>query len=375
MSAEVGPIRPPSEARSLLIRLSRNCPWNRCLFCPVYKHASFSIRKKSEIIEEINFLAEIDRKIERYITNKSLYELSLSLNRFFEEEEIADARRLLHWRYHGEFNIFLQDADPLFRKKSELIEIINHIKRVFPKTKRITAYGRASTIDRYSIDELSELKNAGLSRIHSGLESGSQQVLDMVCKGIKVEEIVSSGQKLKKAGIEYCLYFMPGLGGKRYSAEHVEETIKVINNAQPAFVRLRTLGLNESIPLFDLVKKGDFEVQSETELVEEIKRLIEGIKIETYIASDHNLNLLMDIEGSLPEDREKLIKKLEKFLNLPEDIRLSFILARRTGKVFELHEFLSFSDSLQIGEELSCLSKLSDQEKNMLFLKLRSENL
>ncbi|MCX7991505.1 MAG: radical SAM protein [Proteobacteria bacterium] len=373
-NVEIGPIRPPSESRSLLIRLSRNCPWNRCLFCPVYKGENFSLRKKEDILREIDYLKEIFHSIKELLKKRSLYELSQEIESYFEFSRIEDVRRLLHWIYHNEFTVFLQDADPLFRKKEELIEIIGYLKSSFPEIKRITTYGRGSTIAKYSLDELIKLKEAGLNRVHTGLESGSDEVLDLVCKGVKSEDIIIAGKKLKTAGIEYSLYFMPGLGGRRLSKKHVAETLYVINNAEPDFVRLRTLGLNEGIPLFELVKDGSFEVQSEEELVSEIKSLIEGININTCLTSDHSLNLLMEINGRLPQDKESMLKKIDKFLNLPAETRLKFILARRHYEVFELNEFLSFKN-YKTDFEYEKIKCLSEQERDLLFLSLRSQNL
>lgn len=373
--AELGPIRPPSESRSLLIGLSRNCPWNRCLFCPVYKNEKFSLRKKDELIKEIDYLSGIYKKIMSLLQDKNLSELSREIDKHFHINEYEDVRRLLHWIYHGEYTVFLQDADPLFRKKDELMEIIGRIKGAFPLIKRITAYGRASTLDRYTTEELKELKKVGLDRIHTGLESGSQKVLDLVCKGVRVEEIINAGKKLKSGGIEYSLYFMPGLGGRRFSNEHIEGTVYAINEACPDFVRLRTLGLTEDIPLYNLIEKGDFEVQSEEDIILEIKGLVENINVNTYLASDHNLNLLMDIEGRIPHDKEKMLKKIEKFLHLSPEERLSFIIARRKNLVFELYEFLSFLKSFKLEEDYKKISQLSEKERNILFLKMRAQNL
>lgn len=371
---EVGPIRPPSESKSLLIRLSRNCPWNRCLFCPVYKNEKFSLRKKEDIFKEIDYLKSLYDRLKVLLSQKSIYDLSLNLEKFFDISDIEDARRLLHWIYHNEFTVFLQDADPLFRKKDEILEIIKYLKKLFPEIKRITTYGRASTIARYDVAELRELKKAGLDRIHTGLESGSQEVLDLVCKGVKVKDVIEAGNKLKASGMEYSLYFMPGLGGKQLSKKHIKETIDVINQAMPNFLRLRTLGLSYGIPLYDLVESGEFEIQSEEELVLEIKNLLEGIRVSTFVTSDHNLNLLMEINGKLPEERGRMIGKIEKFLSLPEETRLKFIIARRKNIVFELGEFLSLKSN-NLNEYYEKIKNLSESERNLLFLKLRSHNL
>ncbi|GAB4436084.1 MAG: hypothetical protein OHK0040_07340 [bacterium] len=375
LPSEVGPIRPPSESQSLLIRVSRNCPWNRCLFCPVYKNETFSLRKLNDLVNEITALSEIKNKLQNLLKSESFYTLSTNLGKYFQSEEFEDAHRLLHWLYHRNYTVFLQDADPLFRKKGELYEILNAIKKCFPETTRITAYSRASTISRFSLPELVNLRSLGLTRIHTGLESGSQAVLSMVKKGVKQDDFILAGKMLSEANIEFSLYVMPGLGGRAYSKEHSSETAYVINQANPSFVRFRTLGLNPLMPLYQLYKKGLFEILSEEGMVTEIKTMIEQIDVETAIYSDHNLNLLMDINGFLPRDKTRMLKIIDNFFSLSDNLRLKFIIARRLNLVFELNEFLSFDLSDQINDIYETLKALPAEQREEWFLKNRSKSL
>ncbi|MCX7769825.1 MAG: radical SAM protein [Proteobacteria bacterium] len=375
VKTEIGPIRPPSESHSLLLRFSRNCPWNKCLFCPVYKKEKFSLRPFNELKKEILFLSSLNKKIKNLLHSQSISELSLNLSKYFKYEEISDARRLLHWLYHGEYTVFIQDADPLFRKKEEIIELISLLKSEFPEIKRITSYARARTIKRFSISDLEQLRQSGLNRIHMGLESGSKEVLNFVCKGLEPSDIIEACEKLSVAHIETSLYVMPGLGGKEFSKLHVSETIKVINQSKPNFLRIRTLGLNPSMPLYQLYKEGKFLAPSEKEIVLEVKDIIEGITVAVKFYSDHNLNLLMEINGSLPEDRVKMLNKIEKFLNLDKEKMDLFILARRLNKVFDLSEFLAFEKDEYLQEVYEKIKFIPDEEKESLFLELRSQNL
>jgi hypothetical protein len=373
--AEVGPIRPPSESRSLLIRFSRNCPWNKCLFCPAYKNEKFSLRSLDELKRELLYLSEIYTKLKSALNNTTLYELSSNLKQYFPEEQLHDAHRMLHWIYHQEFNIFIQDADPLLRKPSQLIELLSLLKQLFPETNRITSYARATTINRFSTEELFLLKNSGLSRIHMGLESGSDNVLKFVCKGFKSKDVVDACNKLKQAGIESSLYIMPGLGGKNYTKEHVTETIRTINLAKPNFLRLRTIGLNSQIPLYYKFASGEFLILSEEEIVKEINDIIQGIEVELNLYSDHNLNLLMEINGTLPKDKNKLLSIIKRFLSFSEQKKILFILSRRMNKVFELGEFLSFSPDEEIQDLFEQIKHLNKEEREKFFLRLRSQNL
>lgn len=374
-SAEVGPIRPPSESQSLLIRISRNCPWNRCTFCPVYKGEKFSLRPLPSLLSEIDFLSRIKNKLLLCLESHSISYVARHLDNFFPNEELNDAHRLLHWLYHGTFNVFLQDADPLLRKKDELFELLKAIKTSFPEVRRITAYARATTIGRFTIDELKTLKSFGLSRIHTGLESGSKRVLDFVKKGENPEDFISAGEHLLAAGIEYSLYVMPGLGGKAMSKEHVRETIHVLNLAKPTFIRFRTLALYPTIPLYQTYKEGHLDLPSERDMVLEIKEMLDGLTIATHVLSDHNLNLLMEINGTLPQDKPKFEKIFKTFFSLSEEDQLKFIIARRLNLVFELGEYLNFTPTTQLNELYNQLKALPEKEREEWFLERRALNL
>lgn len=375
VQSEVGPIRPPSESHSLLLRLSRNCPWNKCLFCPVYKNERFSIRKINEVKSEIIYLSNIYYQLKKELENSTISQLSNKLDKIFPPNTSFDAKRLLHWIYHGEYNIFIQDADPLLRKKEELLELIKLIKSYFPETKRITSYARANTINRFSINELKQLKEAGLSRIHMGLESGSDEVLKFVCKGFTSNDVIKACNILKESGIETSLYVIPGLGGKKLSNVHVKKTIETINIAQPDFLRLRTIGINPSMPLYSLFVAGEYVPPSEKEIVLEIKDMIEGIEESLNFFSDHNLNLLMELNGRLPDNKTKFLQTINKFLSLKKDDMVLFILERRLNKIFELNEFLNFPPDEYTLDIYQKIKDLPEIELEKFFLHLRSQNL
>jgi radical SAM superfamily enzyme YgiQ (UPF0313 family) len=165
---EQGVIRPPSEASSLLIRVTRNCPWNQCLFCPAYKGVKFSKRTVEEVKQDIDSMAD---------------ELS---------------------GYSGLRTAFLQDADSLVLPVDDLVAILDYLKEKFPEINRITTYARARTLSHKSVDDLKRIKQAGLTRIHTGMESGSERVLQMIKKGMTPEEVVTGGTHVMEAGI-LCL--------------------------------------------------------------------------------------------------------------------------------------------------------------------------
>lgn len=375
LHAEVGPIRPPSESGSFLVRLNRNCPWNKCLFCPVYKNKRFSIRPLEDIRNEIKSLASLKDFLKKQLKIMSFVELNNNLSKLIDKNACTDARRILHWLYHKEYTVFLQDADPLLRKKEEIFDFLKFLKSHFPEVTRITAYARAKTINRFSSEELKGLHAAGLNRIHMGLESGSDEVLKLVCKGLNSRDIIEASRLLKVSNIEVSLYIIPGLGGVKFSKEHVEGTIETINKAMPDFVRIRSLGLMEYMPLYKLYKDGTFKIIGEEDMVKEIKDIISGINVNLQIYSDHNLNLLMELNGKLPDNKDKMINTIDHFLSLSEKEKILFILSRRFNRVFELNEFFSFPIDDFVYEQYESLKHLSKKQREDFFLYLRSQNL
>jgi len=181
-------------------------------------------------------------------------------------------------------------------------------------------------------EDLSAIGKAGLNRIHIGLESGSDKILEMVKKGSTKADHILAGGKVKDAGIELSEYIMPGLGGKKFSREHALQTADALNQIDPDFIRLRTLGIRTNIPLYAASQEDLFQKCTDVEVVREILTLVEHLEgITCYVASDHILNLLADFEGKLPEDKDDMINVLISFLEMkPEDQRL-FRVGRRMG--------------------------------------------
>ncbi len=336
---EQGPIRPPSEASSLLIRVTRNCPWNRCTFCPVYKGARFSLRPVEHV------LADID-SIHHYVTmlrdNDGNTVNRPRPNEFAEKLEGADRMALsaaINWVRNGSRSVFLQDANSLIIKPDDLIAILKHLKGYFPDIERITSYARSHTICRIKEKKLAEMRNAGLNRIHIGMESGSDKVLALVKKGTTKKDHIEAGLKVKGAGIELSEYVMPGLGGKELSREHAQETADALNAINADFIRLRSLAIPDHVELYGEYINGNFTRLSDNEVAEEILVFLNGLNnITSTLKSDHILNLFEDIEGTFPNDKEKMIAIADKYLSLAPHEQMLYQVGRRTGVFRNLAE-------------------------------------
>jgi radical SAM superfamily enzyme YgiQ (UPF0313 family) len=227
------------------------------------------------------------------------------------KEDILSAKSLYgdHVR-----TIFLADGNAVIMKTPQLLDIVNFCYAMFPNLERITSYGAAKIINKTkSLEELKELKKAGLSRIHMGLESGDDETLNRICKGATAKEMIEASKKVKEAGMELSQYVLLGIGGSKHWMQHAQETAKVLNEMDPDFIRVRTLILMAGAPLFETYKAGDFEPSSPLDVLQETKIIIENLDVSSMFCSDHVSNYVM-LDGKLPEEREKLLTKLNAYI-------------------------------------------------------------
>ena len=323
---EQGRIRPPSEASSLLVRVTRNCPWNQCAFCMSYKREKFSRRTVEEVKQDIDSLA----------------------------------------REYGDYPVktaFLQDGDTLVLKTADVLEVLRYLKEKFPAITRVTSYARAPTLKRRSVEELTQLKEAGLTRLHVGMESGSGKVLKMIKKGITEDDIVIGGRHAKEAGIELSEYIMPGVGGRTLSEEHAKETARLLNMVEPDFIRVRTFAMHRRSSMWELVENGTFLPMTDEEVVREIRLLLENLKeMPGYFScGDHGLNLLMDLNGYLDRDKDKMFKVIDDYLELSKEQKQAYSLLKRNSYAnIPLDVVRNEENMKQLRPELERLDKTSE---------------
>lgn len=283
-------MRPPSEAYSLLIRVMRGCPWNYCTFCAAYKELS---RKNC-----IRSVAEV-------------------------KDDIDEVKAVLEYRrQHGypadPRNAFLADSNALIIKTDALLEIVRYLYQAFPSLQRLTSYARAKTILTKSDEDLRHLREAGLTRLHLGLESGDDAVLERVRKGATAQEMIEAGHTVKEAGFELSEYVMPGLGGKAAWREHASGSARVLNTIDPHFIRMRTLMLVPGTPLFDEFTQGEFEPLSRREVLEELRAFVAELQVTSRLCFDHYLNppiFRQDWDGyKLPEEKATVLEVIDRAL-------------------------------------------------------------
>lgn len=269
------PYRPPSEANSLLLRVTRGCPWNRCTFCSMYKGMKFEIRDLEEILGDIELA-------------KDLY-----------GDRIG--------------TVFIGDSNSLVVKTEMLVKVLNNLLISFPHIQRVTSYARAKTIAKKPLEDLIKIRQAGLNRLHVGLETGDRDLLQKIEKGATPEEMIEAGRKAKKAGFEYSLYVLLGVGGEEKWEQHARGTAEVLNQIDPHFIRVRTFIPQPNSPVYDAMTKGDFKSPSPETILKETQLLLENLFVTSQFLSDHISNLL-PLHGELPEDKGKMVQMIEEAL-------------------------------------------------------------
>jgi radical SAM superfamily enzyme YgiQ (UPF0313 family) len=271
--------RPPSEAGSLIIQATLACPHNQCAFCGMYRGRKFRVRPVDEIIEDLD-----------------------------------SALRLYGAR--GVQTIFLADGNTAVLPTEKLVAIGQAAQARFPSLQRITMYGSAKFLVKKSLEEWRRVAAAGITRIHSGLESGDAVTLRAINKGVTPEEAVEAYRHVRRAGIELSVYLMVGVAGSERWREHALGSAAVLNQSPPTFVRLRTFVPQPGTPWYDRWREGGLTLLSAYEALQETRLLIEQLEGPTMLLSDHVSNFL-DLHGRIPEDKPRLLAETDQALQWP----------------------------------------------------------
>lgn len=279
-------IRPPSEADSILLQVTLGCSANHCTFCGAYKGKPFK-RKDTK---------EIDRDISRYA------------------RKYRDARR-----------VFLMDGDALVMNNKELIAILKNLDQAFPRLTRVSSYANGYNILRRSDTELKELYDNKMRLIYMGLESGSQEILDRCKKASGADEMVEAVNRVSQAGIKASVIVLLGLGGKKNSEEHVKCTIEALNRMQPRYLSFLSLMAIPGTPLWEEVEDGSFEELDPLELLKESRDIIKGLELKKTIFRSNHASNYLPLEGSLPKDKERLLRDHNSAINGEVDLKPDFL--------------------------------------------------
>ena len=304
-SFETGIYRPPSEggSYSLLIRVTRNCPWNRCTFCGMYKTEKFQLREPAEVKGDIDSIAAISEEL---TTSSRQLGLGGEISRgavleLLNREPLLGSSHgflmVVNWLLSGGKTAFLQDGNSLQQSSEKIVDILKHLRKTFPSLNRVTTYARSKTLSKKPMEELTAIREAGLDRLHVGLETGDDQLLLKIKKGVTSEEHIDAGKKAMAAGFQLSEYWMPGLGGKARWKEHAVNTARVANEINPHYIRSRPFNISPKTPIAEEYKRGELELLSAEEQLDELKLMIETLDFDSRVCFDHAGNHWRNRQG------------------------------------------------------------------------------
>lgn len=271
--------RPPSEADSLILQATLGCSWNRCTFCGMYRDKKFRVRKLEELQKEIAWY----------------------------DSQFGSPRK-----------VFLADGDALMAKASYLEDLLVELKQTWPELRRVSCYASPQSLDVRTVEEMARLQELGLVQYYLGIESGDDQVLEDLDKGVDGEEMARFANKAHEAGVRLSTMILLGAGGRARSREHALASAKVVNAIQPRFVSTLVMTPVENTPLFEADERGEVEHLSPIELAAELRTFLDALDLRaTVFRSNHASNYLA-LAGTLPKDQAALVAGLDEILADPE---------------------------------------------------------
>ncbi|MBD3869274.1 MAG: B12-binding domain-containing radical SAM protein [Acidobacteria bacterium] len=272
--------RPPSEADSLILQATIGCSYNECTFCAMYRDKNFRVRPFDELREEIVWAGE----------------------------HVPGVRK-----------VFLADGDALVAKASYLHRLLDELNRTFPTLRRVSVYASPQSIQVRTVEEMRSLREAGLSLYYLGIESGDDQALEDMKKGVTADEMIECGRKVHEAGVRLSTMILLGAAGRKRSRTHAEASARVVNAIQPRFVSTLVMSPVPGTPLGDRDDRGEFEHLTPVELAAELRVFLAGLELNgTIFRSNHASNYLA-LAGTLPKDRDRMVQALDGVLNDPEN--------------------------------------------------------
>ena len=337
LSFAVGVYRPPSEggSASLLLRVTENCPWNKCTFCEMYKGQPFGYRSVEEIRADIDAvkavsdeLGAVSRKMGQ--AGRITGEVGMALLR--ADPSLQNNHCFItafNWLHSGGRTAFLQDADSMIMRPRELVEVLGHLRGTLKTLTRVTSYTRSKTLTHRKPDELKAVREAGLDRLHVGLETGDDELLGLIRKGVNAAEQIDGGRKAMAAGFQLSEYWMPGLGGRERWRQHAENTARALTAINPSYIRSRPFVPRRGTPIFEDYQQGRLNLSSPHERLEELRVMIGGLNVTSRICFDHQMNSWKNRHGGLlfhqdyegykfPEEKPLVLELIREGLSIDE---------------------------------------------------------
>ncbi len=270
--------RPPAEANNLIIQVTLGCSYNNCSFCSMYKTKKYEVRKLEDVYKEIDIIARA---------------------------------------YPDITKIFLADGDALAIQTKHLVSILQYLQNSFSKLRRVSVYASAQNILAKSQDELELLQENKLTLIYYGIETGSNLILKKITKGVEQGDIVKSLNLASDSGIKISATVILGIGGEKYSKEHIEETVKIINATRVNYLSTLQLGLEEDAKENFYKHFSDFTSLNDIQVLQEQKKFIKLLNpINKIIFRSNHASNALHLSGTLPKDKDRMLQEIDDALEV-----------------------------------------------------------
>lgn len=269
--------RPPSEADSFILRVTRGCAHNSCTYCNMYRGVKFEKLSDEQIMRQIAMAYSVDRD--------------------------------------GVHKVFLADGDALVLPTDRLLKILETLKKYFPNLERVASYSAPGDILRKSVEELTQLREAGLTLLYYGMESGDSQTLKDIRKGVNGEQSIEVGKRVRAAGMELSIMVILGIAGVEGSERHALATAKAINEIKPNYLSALCLMLYRGSELKAQFERGEFHPLPPYGLMEELKLMVEHIDLpetEHMIFRSNHVSNYIRLAATLPKDKKQLLDDIEE---------------------------------------------------------------
>jgi radical SAM superfamily enzyme YgiQ (UPF0313 family) len=275
--------RPPSEANSLILQVTLGCSYNECTFCGMYREKRFRVRPYDELVREIAWA---------------------------RDELGADVQ-----------TVFLADGDALVAKASFLGRILDALRASFPNLRRVSCYASPQSLQVRTVDEMADLRERGLTQYYLGIETGHDQVLQELKKGVDAAEMVRVARKAHDANVKLSTMILLGAGGRALSRDHARESARVVSEINPRFVSTLVMTPVENTPLYEQDQRGEVDHLTPIELAAELREFLAALDVRSSIFRSNHASNYLTLAGNLPRDQAALVGALDEVLAHPENAR------------------------------------------------------
>ncbi|PRQ03324.1 coproporphyrinogen III oxidase [Enhygromyxa salina] len=270
--------RPPSEAPSLLLQVTIGCSHNRCVYCDMYRDKQFRPKPWAQIEADLI-------------------------------EAAAHGRRGIRSK-----RLFLCDGDALILSTRKLLQILDGIRKHLPWIERVGTYGDTRSVGRKSVEELTALREAGLGIVYHGMETGDEEVLELIDKGGTRPELIETAAKLRAAGLTHSVIVLLGIGGVALSEQHARGTAEALSEMDPPYVGALTTTIVPGTPLHDMAARGDFELPSKFRMLQELRTIVADSQLRACRFSSNHASNYLPLRGTLPGDKPAMLEMLDQVI-------------------------------------------------------------